>query len=94
MTRLGALRGRLQSLFSGAAPAAAVAASAVAGAQHSSVLGAAFAGVTSIVAVAVGVPRLIRWRYPVARVDAQVQARAELALFVPGLHLFIYALTM
>ncbi len=75
MTRLGALRGMLQSLLRGAAPAAAVAASGVAGAPQSSILGPVFVGVASIIVTAVGILRLIRWRYPVARMDAEVQAR-------------------
>ena len=79
-TRLAALLGRLRSLAQGAAPSAAAATAAVAGAQQSSVLGPALSGVTTIVAIAAGVPRLMRWRYPIARIDAEVRGRCWAAV--------------
>lgn len=72
VTRLEDLLGRLRSLTQGAVPAAATATAAVARALPSSVLGPAVAGVAMVIGVAVGVPRLVRWRHPARRTDIEV----------------------
>ncbi len=81
-TRLEALLGRLRSLTQGAgasaasAAAAAAAAAAVAVAPQSGTLGPAIVGLAMIVGVALGVPRLIRWRYPATAGSLQVAVAA------------------
>ena len=77
MTRLEDIFERLWSLTRSAAPAAVMtAASAVASVQQSSFLGPAFAGVAMVFGVAVGVPRLMQWRYPAPHSATQVQRPA------------------